>query len=87
MKGECSGRPKAFGQHCAASRGECYLAIGLESSGRTKQGIVPLPKACIKGAIKQKVLLMFNRIHVAMATDALTCGSAGEGLADKYSAI
>ena len=23
--GECSGRPKVFGQHCAAKRGECYL--------------------------------------------------------------
>ena len=22
--GECSGRPKAFGQHCAPQRGECY---------------------------------------------------------------
>ena len=23
--GECSGRPKAFGENCAPKRGECYL--------------------------------------------------------------
>ena len=41
---------------------------------RTNPGIMLLPNACVKGAIKQKVLLIINSIHVAMATDALTCG-------------
>ena len=71
-----------------------------------------LPNARIKGAIKQKVLLIFNNIDDAKVTDAFTYGQftgshlsvstlslcepslnlikankAGEGLADKYSAI
>ena len=39
---------------------------------RTKQGSMLLPNACIKGAIKQKVLI-FDSVPVTMATDALTC--------------
>ena len=39
---------------------------------RTKQGIMLLPNACIKRAIKQKVLLIFNSIHVAFI-DKVSC--------------
>ena len=62
---ECSGRPKAFGQHCAPKEANATLV-------RTKQGSMLLPNACIKGAIKQKVLI-FDSVPVTMATDALTC--------------
>ena len=70
--GEYSGRPKAFSQHCAPKEANVTLV-------RTKQGSTLLPNVCIKGEIKQTVLLISKvftsiNIHVAMATDALTCG-------------
>ena len=64
---ECNGRPQTFGQHRAPTRGECYFG-----QDQTRQHAAV--SWCIKGAIKQKVLLIFNSIHVAMATDALTSG-------------
>ena len=77
---------------------------------RTEQDsmLLRMPNARIKGAIKQKVLLTFNSIDDAMASDGGFTGShlavsplslcelslnlikankAGEGLADKHSAI
>ena len=37
------------------------VSIALQKEANaTKQGIVLLPNTCIKGAIKQKVLLIFN---------------------------
>ena len=72
--GECSGRPKAFGQD------QTVIALQKEGNAtlvRTKQDSMLLPNACIKGEMKQKVLLIFNCIHVAMATDVLTCQAVG----------
>ena len=49
------------------------IALQKEASATLVRTML-LPNAYIQGAIKPKALLIFNSIHVAMATDASTCG-------------
>ena len=76
--GECSGRPKVFKPNLVySSKSLVSIALQKEANAAligTKQDSMLLPNDRVKGAIKQKVLFIFNSIHVAMATDALTCG-------------